>query len=115
MAYWDIDPPGVRGVLGKTAGIARGFEGDLAGLGQASQDAAAQTDSPLVNQALTDYTQSQQQDTSALFDRAAAGLRGAAEATRAYTDGDREMVLNAQRHAAAAPDPTGTMPGSARQ
>lgn len=95
MAFWDVDPAGVRSVLGKTGEIARGFERDLAGLGQTAQEAAAQTDSLLANQALAEYVRSQQQDTTALVRRAAAALRGAAEATKAYVEGDQEMAANA--------------------
>lgn len=114
MVSWEVDPSGVADVVRRAGEVASGFRGDFAGAGAALQAVAGQTDSLLVNQALADYAGSQQDDMTAIFDRSASAIRGATQAATAYVQGDQEMAVNAQRNAAAAPDPSAVMPGGRR-
>jgi hypothetical protein len=46
-----------------------------------------------------------------VFTRTGACITAAAQATRAYLDGDEAMAASAQAAATAAPDPSAVMPG----
>ncbi len=114
MTGWDIDPAGVRTVLGNTEAVAREFDGQMQTLNTGIEGAAAQSSSEIVASALAGFAESASADITFVFTRTGACLSGAAQATNAYLDGDFEMAANAQASAYAAPNPLETMPGQSR-
>ncbi|HWR47014.1 MAG TPA: DUF6507 family protein [Pseudonocardiaceae bacterium] len=115
MSRWDIQPAGVRGVLGQTQATAGEFEGQMTRMNSALQGAASQSSSDIVAQAISGYAnQSAMPQIQAVFTRTAACLNGAAQAVNAYLEGDLQMAANAQASASAAPNAQASMPHGAR-
>lgn len=114
MSAWDISPGGVRDVLTRTHAAAMPFEGQMTSLNSALEGSAAESSSEIVGQALQGFVESIRTDLEFVFTRTGACMQAAAQATNAYVEGDLEMAANAQRSAAAAPDPSATMPGPGR-
>ncbi|MPZ64242.1 MAG: hypothetical protein GEU83_01500 [Pseudonocardiaceae bacterium] len=111
MPGWDIQPAGVRGVLGQTEGVASEFDGQLAGWNAARQEAVGQSSSTIVAGALEGFAEAQAASVGFVFTRTGAAVNGAGQATNAYVEGDLEMAANAQAAVSAAPDPRAAMPG----
>lgn len=111
MPRWDVEPAGVRGVLGRTEHVASGFEGHLRGLESALEGAGRQSSSGIVARALGGWAQAESAAMRFCFTRAGEAMSGAANATRAYVAGDEEMAANAASSASAAPVPA-NMPGT---
>jgi uncharacterized protein DUF6507 len=105
MSSWDIDPSGVRGVVGRTEGVAKSFEGQMTTLENALSGAAAQSSSGIVGEALSGFAEANKGQIQFVFTRTGACLNAAAQATNAYLDGDLTMAANAQRAASVAPQP----------
>lgn len=114
MTGWNIDPAGVSSVLHRTDAVAAEFETQLTTLNSGLEGAAGQSSSEIVASALQGYAESATSDIRFVLTRTGACLSGAAQATNAYVHGDLQMAANAQASAAAAPDPTATMPGGRR-
>lgn len=112
MGRWDIQPAGVRGVLGRVQGVADEFDGHVRTMNSAMEGAASQASSGIIAQALSGFAESQRSSIEFVFTRTGAAMTGAANATRAYVQGDLEMAANAQASATAAPEPR--MPGGPR-
>jgi Family of unknown function (DUF6507) len=114
VSRWDIQPAGVRGVLGQTQAAAREFEHQMTTMNAVLQGAASQSSSDIVAQAISGYIrQSATPQIQAVFTRTAACLNGAAQALNAYLEGDLQMAANAQASASAAPQARVPMPHGA--
>jgi hypothetical protein len=98
---WDIEPAGVRGVLGRTQTVAQQFEDELGAIGPALQGAAENSSSAIVATAVEGFASAVQGDIRFALDRTTAALRGAGEAMNAYVHGDLQMAANAQAAASA--------------
>ena len=105
MPSWDIEPSGVRGVVGRTEGVAKSFEDQMTKLENALSGAAAQSSSGIVGEALSGFAEANKSQFQFVFTRTGACLNAAVQATNAYLDGDLTMAANAQKSAAAAPQP----------
>ncbi|MBH5336309.1 hypothetical protein IHE55_16610 [Streptomyces pactum] len=116
---WDIDPPGVRGVVLKTGEVARAIEGHGKTLSALVESAAASAGTIMADSvpaqdrqggmgpvagALAAYFQARGSQLAFLAARAGQSLQGAVEATTAYVNGDLEMAADAQRKALTAPE-----------
>ncbi|MFH8368746.1 DUF6507 family protein [Streptomyces sp. NPDC018031] len=116
---WDIDPPGVKGVLLKTAGSAKDVEGHGKTLSALVESAAASAGTIMADSvpakdrqggmgpvagALAAYFQARGTQLAFIAARAGQSLQGAMDATSAYIDGDLEMAADAQRKAVTAPE-----------
>jgi hypothetical protein len=97
-------------VLGRTEAVATEFEAQVTTLDSALRGAATQSSSTIVADAVAGFAASATADIEFVFTRTGACLNAAAQATNAYLDGDLEMAANAQAAAAAAPDPSASMP-----
>ncbi len=106
MSRWDIDPPGVAGVVERTAGRAQGFETARASIGAALGGAAGACGSEIVAAALSGFSGHIAPSVTAVVQQTGSILNGALAATRAYVDGDLEMAATAQANAATAPPGT---------
>ncbi|MPZ64128.1 MAG: hypothetical protein GEU83_00905 [Pseudonocardiaceae bacterium] len=112
MPRWDISPSGVQGVLGQTEEAAQEFEPQMRTMNAALEGAAGESSSEIVAGALSGFaTESVIPELESVFERTAACMAGAAQATNHYLEGDLEMARNAQSAASAAPDPRASMPG----
>jgi hypothetical protein len=114
VSRWDIQPSGVQGVLQQTQSVAEHFDGHMRAMNTAMEGAGTQASSGIIGQALAGFAESQRQSIEFVFSRTGAAMTGAANATRAYVQGDLEMAANAQASASGAPDPRGSMPGGRR-
>ena len=113
MSAWDISPGGVRDVLIRMQAAATPFEGQMTSLNSGLEGAAREAASNLVTGALTGFVEAIQHDLQFVFIRTGASMNAAAQATKAYVDGDLEMAANAQLSMArAVQDPSGVLPGS---
>ncbi len=112
MARWDIEPNGVRSVLAQTQRVADDFEGHMRAMSTALEGAGAQSSSSIVAEALVGLAEAQRTDIEFVFTRTGASMTAAAEATRAYVEGDLNMAANAQSNAAQAPAPDAPGGGS---
>ena len=102
MSRWDIQPAGVRGVLGQARAAAEEFENQMTTMNAALQGAAEQSSSNIVAEAISGYlTRSATPQIQAVFTRTEACLNGAAQAVNAYLHGDLQMAANAQASATA--------------
>ena len=101
MSRYRIDPAGVSAVLKATAKEAEGFATDLRPLpGHVTFAGSACGNSGAIVPALDDFFAEQGRQVDAIELRVEACLTGAAAATKAYGDGDLEMMLTYQRNAA---------------
>lgn len=107
MTTWDIDVPGVQGVLKKTQTVAEEFNGQLKKVQTALQTGAKNTSSTIVAKAISEFVDQRQTDIEFVLKRTGSALTAAAQATQAYVNGDLEMAANAQRAAGQAPDGDG--------
>lgn len=82
------------------------FEEQMGAVNAALTGAAVQSSSQIVADAVTGLAQAQTSSVQFVFTRTNACIKGAAEATRAYLEGDLEMAVNAQAAADDAPVPT---------
>ena len=111
MANYDINPDGVEKVLNATKTDAEKFGTILKPMQGWVEFAATGTgNSGAIVPALQSFFQVQSAGLQAINTRAAAGITGAYEATKAYIEGDREMVQTYQKNAAAAADPMASQP-----
>lgn len=101
MGTWDIDPPGVKGVVDRTITAAEGFETHLTTYGNNLSSAAKNGGSGIVATALQDFANHHEAGIKAMVNQTTKSLTGAVNATKAYVDGDLEMAANAQRNASA--------------
>lgn len=113
MSAYDIDPPGVASVVTKVAGHVAG-EGGTGGGGLVKQlenfgthvgQAATAASSQPVGTALQEYVEYTTPGLRGMVSKAGACITGAVEATKAYINGDMEMLAEAQRNAVNAPAP----------
>ena len=103
MSRYRIDPAGVARVLGRTERAAEGFEGDLAPLpGHAGSAAGGCGNSGAIVPALDEFFTEQSRQMQAIGQQIEACLTGAAAATKAYDNGDLEMMATYQRNASQA-------------
>jgi Family of unknown function (DUF6507) len=114
MTGYRIDPKGVETVLNATKSDAEKFGTILKPLQGWVEFAATGTDgSGAIVPALQSFFESQSVGLKAINSRVGAAINGAYEATKAYVDGDLEMVQTYQRNAAIAANPP--LPGVPRQ
>ena len=106
MAKWDIDPPGVSGVVSRTGERAEAFVTAATSMADALAEASGACGSLIVGGALNGFADYIDPATIAVKGRTDRILTAATEATQAYVDGDLEMAATAQSNAAAAPDGT---------
>jgi hypothetical protein len=104
MPRWDIDPAGVRGVVTRTTGEARAFEGQATTYADKMQSAVTASGSQIVGQALVDFATYRQTAFSDLTSTTSRVLTGAVEATLAYMHGDLQMAETAQKNAVTDPN-----------
>ncbi|WP_017591981.1 DUF6507 family protein [Nocardiopsis potens] len=104
MSKWDIDAPGVQGVLNAVVAVLGESEGE--GLGGALQkagdglvDSAANAVSFPIESALYKYVEEYGGRAEKMAGRAASALGGCADAVNAYLTGDLEMAEEAQSNA----------------
>ena len=112
---WDSHPEQVRGVLARTASTASEFDSHVAAMRSEIEGAAGQASSGIIGQALTGFAEARGPDMQFVFSRIQSAIGGASTAIGAYLQGDHDMVLNAQRGVASAPDPRAHMPGGGRR
>lgn len=98
-------------MLGQAEGVASEVDARIRGMNADLAGAVGQSGSGLVAAALGGFDEAQAGDIGFVFGRMGAAVSGAAQATRAYVEGDLEMAANAQAAASAAPDPRASMPG----
>lgn len=103
MSKWNLDPGGIKGVVERTGGEAKRFEGAAKTYGEALQGAAESSGSNLVASALAGFASHHKPTLEAMGERAARVLNGAVNATNAYLDGDLQMAANAQHQALSPP------------
>lgn len=106
MSAWDIDLSGVQGVVSRTEGVGKAFEGQMTKLEAALSGAAGQSSSSIVAEALSGFAKANMDQIKFVFTRTGACLNAAVQATNAYVHGDLTMAANAQRSAAAAALPS---------
>ncbi|GAA3357925.1 DUF6507 family protein [Saccharopolyspora gregorii] len=111
---WDIHPEQVRGVLSRTASTAAEFDGHVETMLSDMEGAAGQASSGIIGDALVGFAEATGRDLRFVYSRVESAIGGATTAVNAYLQGDHEMVLNAQRGVANAPDPRAQMPGGHR-
>lgn len=103
MSRYRIDPAGVQRVLERTGQAAEGFETDLQPLpGYVEAAAGACGNSGAIVPALDLFFTEQGKQMKAIGQQVNACLTGAVAATKAYIDGDVEMMLTYQRNASQA-------------
>lgn len=102
MSKWDIDPPGVSGVVTRTGERAGGFEDATTSMSTALQGAATACGSEIVADALAGFSEHIGPSITAVAQRTGRILKGAVDATNAYVDGDLTMAATAQSNATAA-------------
>jgi hypothetical protein len=90
-------------VLDRTHSAAVVFEEQMGAVNAALTGAAVQSSSQIVADAVTGLAQAQTNSVQFVFTRTNACITGAAEATKAYLEGDLEMAANAQAAADDAP------------
>jgi Family of unknown function (DUF6507) len=106
MTGYRIDPQGVETVLNATKSDAEEFGTILEPLQGWVEFAATGTGgSGAIIPALQSFFENQSEGLKAIGTRATAAITGAYEATKAYIDGDLEMVQTYQRNAAVAANP----------
>jgi hypothetical protein len=106
MTGYRIDPQGVETVLNATKGEAEEFGTILEPLQGWVEFAATGTGgSGAIVPALQSFFENQSDGLKAIGSRVTAAITGAYEATKAYVDGDLEMVQTYQRNAAVAANP----------
>jgi hypothetical protein len=96
MPRWDIDPEGVRRVVTRTAGVAEGLIDPVEAYSKHLQSAIEACGSPIVAQALFDFAAVKQSLLKDVISRTDAVMTAAAEATKAYVEGDLDMAQAAQ-------------------
>jgi hypothetical protein len=110
MSSWDIDPPGVSGVVTRVAGHVTAGEGGGGGDGKTLQqkvtdfgnhieDAGTGAASAPIGTALMEFVEHYSPTIKGMGTKTGSCIRGAVAATRAYIDGDLEMAAEAQRNA----------------
>jgi hypothetical protein len=103
VSRWDVQPAGVRGVLGQTQAAAGEFENQMTTMNSALQGAVEQSSSTIVAEAISGYlARAATPQIQAVFTRTEACLNGAAQAVNAYLEGDLQMAANAQASASVA-------------
>lgn len=103
MSRYRIDPAGIQGVLTTTGETADGFDTDLQPLpGHVTAAAGACGDSGAIVPALNEFFEEQDKQVKAIGQQVEACLTGAMAATKAYDQGDREMMRTYQRNASRA-------------
>jgi Family of unknown function (DUF6507) len=106
MAGYRIDPNGVETVLNATKSEAEEFATILDPLQGWVEFAATGTGgSGAIVPALQSFFENQSEGLSAIGTQVGAAITGAYQATKAYVDGDMEMVQAYQQHAVIAPNP----------
>jgi hypothetical protein len=106
MATYRINPTGVEAVLKKTQSDAVEFGTILKPLeGYVESTAKATGESGAIVPALQAFFEQQGTQLDAINTRVGAALTGAYNATKAYVDGDLEMVTQYQDAAAASANP----------
>ena len=101
MSRWDIDAPGVSGVVTRTGERAAGFETSTTSTSNALGGAATSCGSEIVADALAGFSEHIGPDITAVAERTGRIMKAAVDATKAYVAGDLEMAATAQANAAA--------------
>jgi hypothetical protein len=115
MATYRINPTGVEAVLKKTQTDAEDFGTILKPLeGYVESTAKATGGSGAIVPALQEFFEVQGSHLDEINSRVAAALTGAYNATKAYVDGDMDMVLQYQTAAAASVAPPAPPAGHGR-
>ncbi|MCW2522080.1 MAG: hypothetical protein JWO63_415 [Frankiales bacterium] len=102
MASWDIQPDGVRAVLGRVDGHAEDLAAAAKSFGADVESAANATASSIIMTALSEFATAQVSALSRLGDLLRSAENGAVGATNAYLHADQQMAENAQRASALA-------------
>jgi Family of unknown function (DUF6507) len=106
MTGYRIDPNGVETVLNATKSEAEQFGTILSPLQGWVEFAATGTGgSGAIVPALQSFFENQSDGLQAIGTRMGAAITGAYQATKAYVDGDLEMVQTYQQHAVSAANP----------
>jgi len=100
VASWDIDIAGVQAVLTKTSHHAQSLQDALKSIADDLQSAATASGSPIVGQAVVDWSDKRTADITAAVKRLGSAMNGTVDAVTAYAKGDEQMALTAQRTAA---------------
>ncbi|WP_433327213.1 DUF6507 family protein [Spirillospora sp. CA-294931] len=101
---WDLDVPGVQGVLRRTATDYEPIAETMKSFPDTCENAIMFSGSDLVGKALSDFAQHEAKALVTLYARVANCITGASKATNAYLAADRAMAETAMRSASAAPD-----------
>ncbi|WP_242903163.1 DUF6507 family protein [Actinomadura terrae] len=113
MTAYDIDGPGVGGVVGKIGGYVAGEGGkgegglvkQLSDFGKHVSEAGTAAASQPIGTALKEYVEHTTPGLKGMVTKTAACIEGAVKAVKAYNQADYEMVQEAQKGADAAPAP----------
>ncbi|GAB3564379.1 DUF6507 family protein [Spelaeicoccus albus] len=106
MTSWDIDVPGVSGVLKKVSGLAEDYESQVKKLQTHLKGAAVACKGGPVPARLQGLAEDEL--VPAVKDvagRTKNALTGTSDAVKAYVRGDLDMAANAQQNAGKAPTP----------
>ena len=101
MSKWDIQPSGVRAVLGRVQGHAEEMNAAVTSFADNAENAAVSAQSSIVATAMGDFMAASQGKVARLTGLIAGADEGAAKATLAYLHGDEAMAANAQGAVAA--------------
>ena len=101
MPKWDIEPGGVRAVLGRVQGHAGELQAGLTSFGADLESAAAGSQSSVVAPAFADILAPSERRIARLAALIVGAEEGAAKATVAYLHADEAMAASAQSAALA--------------
>jgi Family of unknown function (DUF6507) len=113
VSSYDIDPPGVATVVTAVGGLVAGEGGSgdgglvkqLETFGTHVGEAGTAASSMPIGTALEEYMAYTTPGLRGMVSKAGSCITGAVEATKAYINGDMEMLAEAQRNAVNAPAP----------
>lgn len=106
MTSWDIDPAGVRGVLGTVDTHAKSLSAGVTSLSTHLESAGGACGKSIVALALSNFVDARTPELTTMGDRINSAFTGTVNAVTAYLNGDEEMAATAQASAVAAPSPT---------
>ena len=101
MSSWDIEPDGVRAVLGRIDEHVHDLTGAARSFGADTESAANATASSVVMTSLREFVKAQSDALGGISDLVRSAENGVVKATNAYLHADTQMAEDAQRAAAA--------------
>lgn len=103
MPRWDIDPPGVKGVLTRVETHASDLASAAGWVASDFEMCGSAIGASIVTKALSDFATARAPELHAAASRISAAMTGTVTAVTDYIHGNLEMAKNAQTAAAQAP------------